>query len=525
MTLPVLPYQTHALSPVTHARQVARARSGLITRLTDRITVNGAVRDRCGSRVPESALLLTLLRETRSHRRCQDEITRYLRRHPARAGSFDRSLIDAALGAAAWHQSRSQPWLADFDHFTAPRKRLMFRTILAIVGGARSETDSESIDYDGFASWAELTLCALKLLHLNNQGRGGPRELTFLTDRLRHGSTKPVWEGHVLAHLLALTALHRVAPGHPLVAEGVTSLLRCQNPDGGIPFIDGFEVFCTATAGLALLASSDHPRHLPPLLGDYLADSQLPDGGWAYAADVRQSDVDDTAYCLQFLRALEPGRYARHLRAGEEYLLTIANDDGGFPTFRHGHDSESAMTAGAIAALAPGRRESLPAVQRAVSHLLAAQQPDGTFGRSWSLSESNAVFRSVQALRQAPALPSSSRRARIDRAMALAAGRLMTTQHADGGWGQQPSEPGDVISTSYALLTTRHWPTSPVHRAGVAHLLAHQHPNGGFTSRPDQAGPRPLPYDVPVLADICALWALGDREAGAGVKLPLRRNE
>ena len=214
------------------------------------------------------------------------------------------------------------------------------------------------------------------------------------------------------------------------------------------------------------------------------------------------------AYCLQFLRALDPARYATQIDAGDEYLLAIANPDGGFPTFRHGHPSEIAMTAGALTALTPdarGRAEIAPA---ALEYLLTAQQPDGTFERSWSLSEANSIFRALQALQHTQHLQPSPTRVRVNQVTSLAMSRLATTQHPDGGWGHQPAEPSDPISTSYALLVTRNWHTTPTHRAGLGYLLAQQQPDGGFTSRPDQAAPRPIPYDVPVLADICVLSAL-----------------
>ena len=46
-----------------------------------------------------------------------------------------------------------------------------------------------------------------------------------------------------------------------------------------------------------------------------------------------------------------------------------------------------------------------------------------------------------------------------------------------------------------------------VHR-GIAYLLSQQLPDGRFTSIPDQVGPRPLPFDYPVLASIHSLPAL-----------------
>ncbi|MFE6331620.1 prenyltransferase/squalene oxidase repeat-containing protein [Streptomyces sp. NPDC057798] len=85
---------------------------------------------------------------------------------------------------------------------------------------------------------------------------------------------------------------------------------------------------------------------------------------------------------------------------------------------------------------------------------------------------------------------------------------LIATQHADGGWGQLPDDPSDVLSTAQAVpVLARHGDPLSVSRA-VTYLLNQQDPDGGFTSPPDQVGPRPLPFDYPVLTDIHALSAL-----------------
>ncbi|MFD8810214.1 prenyltransferase/squalene oxidase repeat-containing protein [Streptomyces sp. NPDC059627] len=490
---------------------VAPARQRLTDHLLGQVAADGSVRGRCASRVLESALVLALLRDSGHCPEQREEIARYLRRHPGARGTLDRVLSNAALRLGPEAENGwALSWLDGFEHFTAPRKRLMFETVLAALGVLPydHDVDPDAIEYRGFASWVDLSLCSVRALHLAARGRGAPVEQAFLEERLERGSTQHVWERNVLAHVLALTALHRLTPGHRLVREGLAAVLDCQNPDGGIPFITGLEIFCTATAGLALMRSHADATPRPTALGDYLAARQQADGGWAYAEGVRQTDVDDTAYCLQFLQALAPQRYAGQIEAGTRYLLRIANRDGGFPTFIHGHASETAMTAGALTALAPRWEDHPGLAQASLEYLLMSQRPDGTFERSWSLSEANAVFRTLEALHHAEPRQSAPLRTRISRATALALGHLMTAQNSDGGWGQRASDPSDPISTSYALLATRRWQRTPAHRQGIGYLLTQQRDDGGFSSRPDQAAPRPLPYDVPVLADICALWAL-----------------
>jgi squalene-hopene/tetraprenyl-beta-curcumene cyclase/sporulenol synthase len=74
----------------------------------------------------------------------------------------------------------------------------------------------------------------------------------------------------------------------------------------------------------------------------------------------------------------------------------------------------------------------------------------------------------------------------------------------------------------------RIWPSSgpgdgEPRRRCLAYLVAQQRDDGSFLSPPDQAGPRPLPYDVPVLASIFALLALGhDPNAGMATTISKR---
>jgi squalene-hopene/tetraprenyl-beta-curcumene cyclase/sporulenol synthase len=43
---------------------------------------------------------------------------------------------------------------------------------------------------------------------------------------------------------------------------------------------------------------------------------------------------------------------------------------------------------------------------------------------------------------------------------------------------------------------------------GAAFLVSRQLPDGRFPSPPDQTGPRPMAWNVPVLSEIFALMAL-----------------
>lgn len=482
-----------------------------------RHVIDGAVTDRCASRGLESALAYDLLLRTQHDLQATARLADYLRTLRAGHTGFDQVLATLALNPTADHASdrRYQQilgWLNQFEHFTAQRKRLLLETVLSILNPSYPLTccNPDEIQYRGFAPWVELSQCAARLIAIVNRGDRGDAELNFLEDRLKHGSDLPVWEGNLLAHLLALAAVQRTAPGHPLVEDGLGKILAHQNADGGIPFIVGLEIFCTATAGLAFVSLPELNACRAALdcvtrsMGDYLADCQRPDGGWAYAEGVRHSDVDDTVYCMQFLYTLDKNRYGRHLQTACDYLVGIVNDDGGFPTLQRGHASEAAMTAGAVTALQPHGHQHI--IRNARTSLLSAQESDGTFGRSWSLSATNGIYRATQAL--LGGLSQENDGDRITRTIAAATEYLNSAQHPDGGWGQVAADASDVISTSYALLALRTAPSSAARHRGRAFLLAAQHSDGGYHSRPDQAAPRPLPYEVPILATICALRAL-----------------
>ncbi|ROP34835.1 prenyltransferase/squalene oxidase repeat-containing protein [Saccharothrix texasensis] len=492
----------------------AAARDRLARALAARVTERGAVEERCASRALDTVLVLVLLRETGLFPDARRRMERHLLDHPA-DNPFDQALADRALGRPGdeAHQ-RVWSWLNGFEHFSGERKRVLFTTVLAAVGvpGFAMPHPSDGVEHRGLVPWVELSLRAAEVLRSSASGHRPDTEVTSLLRALAHGSRKTVWEGYVFAHALVLLAVHRHSPGHPVVAEGLAGLLTVQNEDGGMPAFDGLDVFCTATTGLALLAAGRTRRDGLLAMGDHLSGAQRPDGGWAYTEGVAQSDSDDTAYCLQLLTALSPRRYADQIAAGLSYLAGLANPDGGFPTFLRGHPSEITMTAGALTALRPHRDRHPDVVGAALGFLLDSQQPDGTYERSWSLSEANAVYRCVTALRAAAPGEGQERNRRIDHAVTAAVGRLARTQQGNGGWGQLPDRPADALSTSYALLATHPWQTSPVHQAGLAYLLTQQGADGRVVSRPDQAAPRPLPYDFPVLADAFALLALSGRD-------------
>ncbi|MFE0334193.1 prenyltransferase/squalene oxidase repeat-containing protein [Streptomyces sp. NPDC058955] len=512
-------------SPGPDGRALDRARARLAARLTTAAAPDGLLRAPCDSRLLESALALRLLTAVGVDPEAQDRLVRRLKTglDEGPPDPLQEAVARAALGEYTDGAAALERLLDGFPHFTAGRKRLMFRTVLTELGAhphTPLDDPATAFDVRGQQRWLVTEMTALKVLHCFHAETPGlvtEEDWGTLASGARPGP--PQYANH-LARLLALLALRhgpRYAEAVRARAGEVRSWLR---PDGGVPFITGMDVFATATGGLAL-AGAGAPAHTLVVLADALTGQQNPDGGWGFDRSVAQSDVDDTAYCLEFLRTVahrardERPVLGRAVESGEGYLLARRGADGGLPTFEKGTDSEPAMTAAAVHALAP--RPGLgPVVADAVRFLLDREAAGGPYERSWSLNESNALFRTVLALDsfRASAPPDHPALVPSARARARAVARLVSTQRADGGWAHVPGEPADPISTAYALIALARTPSAGDRtRRAVRYLLERQRPDGGFDSRPDQAGPRPLAYHVPLLTDVCVLLGLNHAAA------------
>ncbi|WP_312847673.1 prenyltransferase/squalene oxidase repeat-containing protein, partial [Streptomyces sp. WAC08241] len=517
------------------AGRLDRARARLAARLVAAAGPDGLLRAPCDSRMLESALALRLLTVTDVDPDARERLARRLKTglDEGAPDPVQEAAARAALGEYADGRGALARLLGGFDHFTAGRKHLMFRTVLAELGadafaelpysdsdsGPGSGSDPGSVfEARGQQRWLITEMAALKVLHAF--GTRAPRLVTEDDWRALEPCALPGPPpyGNHLARILALLAL-RLRPRYAAAVRARARELRnALREDGGLPFLTGMDVFATATGGLAL-AGAGAPAPTLRSLAAALRSHQNPDGGWGFDRGVGQSDVDDTAYCVEFLRTAAPKRpgagTGNETAAGERYLLERQGADGGFPTFERGTASEVAITAAAVNALAPEPAHRA-AVAVAVRFLTARQEAAGPYERSWSLNESNALFRTVLAhdsfLAVAPGHPAAAGAAR---ARARAAARLLETQNRDGGWGHVPSDPSDPISTAYALIAVARTPGARVATArAVRHLLERQRPDGGFTSRPDQAGPRPLAYHVPLLTDVCVLLGLNHARTG-----------
>ncbi|MEV6580892.1 prenyltransferase/squalene oxidase repeat-containing protein [Streptomyces sp. NPDC051582] len=501
-------------------RRLGAARAHVVARLSAAVGADGAVRRPCASRTLESALLLVLLRRHGGLARQEEQLVRYLAAPQAQATGFDAALAQAVLhGRTVDTDVVADELLAGFDHFSVSRKRLLFDVYLAVAGAAAFQPSmlrpvrTAGPGEDNTVTWIEMIMLSVRVLVAH--GLGSAAEITEgekgrLLDLL--GSSRaPVWENYAAAHLLALLAVQHLTPGHPLVDTGVEALVACRNSDGGVPSMSNLDVFNTGPAGLALARAKADPALLYRM-SDYLLTQQMPDGGWAFGEDMRHSDVDASSYAAACLATVDPVRHRSALERAAGYFRGIVGQDGGFPTYMAGDPSEVGMTGGAVSSLAWDGVGNADLLRGAARYLLDAQREDGTFERSWSLSEANTIWRALWALYSMPDPTRTTLKQRIADAGAASGRFLAQAQNTDGGWGHRPGDASDIASTCYSLLALssmgRRVGADAAVRSGVTYLLAHQDSDGGFTALPDQVAPRPLLFDAPVFSDIWALLAL-----------------
>ncbi|KIG13875.1 Squalene--hopene cyclase [Enhygromyxa salina] len=485
----------------------------LAHRVLDSINGDGAIIGECKSRALESALALCLLQRLDMYPAARERIVGYLQGlwfHDD-LDPFHHALTASVLGwdARITPAEAVDNYLEGFEHFTSDRKRILFTVVLGAVSGLRLDLPLTERDFAAkppHQRWVTVLMRALKVLYF--AGRGEPErisdeDVSTLLATLEFDANG-TWEQYLLGHLLTLLALNELPAHAAIVRRSAAGLLGHQREDGGFSFITRMEIFATATAGLGLVGAGLDPQGLYPA-ADFLVRHQQADGGWGYAQGVRQTDVDDTAYCVEFLRALDPFRYGAALAHAEQYMLSMQNSDGGFPTFTRGASSEVAMTAAVLNALAPSKNRYPTVFRRGVEFIIAGQHTDGTFERSWSCAHSNAIFRSLLAIQALNVGMSETDRTAAER---RALSYLRLSQNENGGWGHVIGDDSDPISSAYALITLSHFDAEFTIGRGVNYLVDQQQCNGGYLSRPDGSGPRPIAYDVPVLADHFALIAL-----------------
>ncbi|WP_395575804.1 prenyltransferase/squalene oxidase repeat-containing protein [Streptomyces sp. BK79] len=457
------------------------------------------MRDACRSRVLETALALALVKRCGSDfHDARDRLVRHVERHLGSASLMDAAVAATVLGRSTGHPARHRALddiISRVPDFTGPRKRVLVHAIFTMLGAATDQADiaGQAVDVSALHPWAEVQAVAVNAIlgRAAGRGRAGRDAVTLLAATQRPGT---VWEGNLFIHLSVLHALVDVPGMESVVGAGLSTALRHQREDGGLPFVTDTDTWSTVVAGLALCGAGA-PREVLHRIARHLVNVQHVNGGWSYTDQAALSDTDCTTVAVEFLHQLDPATYRDSIERALDALIAVRGVDGGFPTYGAGTPSEACMTAAAINALdTQGRHRHL--IRPALRFLADRQLPDGSFPPGWSSSRLHTLFRAYLATR--PHHPMSGR----------IAGLVRNTQNADGGFGQQTRAPSDAISTAYALIVLSGQPDPVPAARATGYLLAQQRADGSIISVPDMLGPRPFPYHVPVLTDAFTLLAL-----------------
>ncbi len=496
---------------------------------------NGSVKGYCRSRILESSLTLHLLRNLSYFPSKQKQIENYLTKAIAdNALSNYSTTIEKVIAIMA--QQKIKPSFTSNQSFSQllhslsereqGRKIIYFGCLFAEMGMV--SFSNLPFDISAFKNpelqlqtWAKVMLCSLKVLYcfgIDQEHLLTLEEKNFLVSKVLQTD---IFENNVLTQIVGLLALSKLHSRSQL-NQPMNALMQWLQADGGMPLMTGIEHFVTPLAGIAILEALPNLSVQQQLeaklavirMADYLALVQAEDGGWSYMLGTTQTDLDDSALCGVLLAKVDKQKFKTNLEKFGQYIAQMQNEDGGFPTYIKGNPSTPSMTAAALHGMAEIWRchsmKSLltkESIYRALCYLLATQKDNGTFERRWSNANTHAMFRVAIALRSVQDIDiSPDIQQKIDILLQRMIDYLRTEQNLDGGWGQTPKDLSDVLSTAYALLCFSN-SEKELAAKGITFLLSGQKSDGTFESRPDLLGPRPLPYNIPILSTIITTHA------------------
>jgi len=283
---------------------------------------------------------------------------------------------------------------------------------------------------------------------------------------------------------------------HPVVARAVEFLARGVRSDGSWPIDSDLRTWLTTMAVDAL--APDVPR--ADILRAWLLGHQQTQrhaytdtapGGWAWTSlPGGVPDADDTAGALLALRHLGGDGTDAAACDAVQWLLSLQNADGGWPTFCRGWGrlpfdrSAADLTAHAVRALSawdgPPR-----AIERGLAFLRSRQRDDGAwlplwFGSQYTTDHKNPVFGTARVL------PVWRDLGLMDDPVATRGVQyLLNAQSESGAWGGDADAPPSMEETALAVTALVGWPKAEPARRRGAQWLADRVTAGGL----DQPAP------------------------------------
>jgi sporulenol synthase len=290
----------------------------------------------------------------------------------------------------------------------------------------------------------------------------------YMLDRIETDGTLYSYASATFLMIFALLSLGN-DKHHPLVKRAVQGfkLLQCRTY-GTIHIQNSTStVWDTALISHALQQAgltAEHPAVLSAgryllsrqhtRLGDWSRRIRNPvPGGWGFSdINTLNPDVDDTAAALRAIRRLDIHNmeYRNAFNRGLQWILSMQNDDGGWPSFEKNTDNpiltilpingaDAAANDPSIADLTGRTLEFLgrdagltyhhPFIRRAVSWLQEHQEADGSWFGRWGVCF---IYGTWAALTGMLAVGENPKHPSIRRGVEW----LLSVQNSDGGWGE-----------------------------------------------------------------------------------------
>lgn len=489
---------------------------------------NGSINAYCCSRVLESTLTLHLLRNQSYQQSKQKQIENYLiseiskKSHHAAFEGIEEAIMMIAEQVISNNNVSSKLSIQLIDSLLnreQGRKELYFGCLFAEVGVLNfSDLPFSDRAFQNSSrplqTWAKVMMCSIKILYCygtSKESQITKADKDFLKEKLLGGN---IYENNVLTQIVGLIALSKVLAKQDLEAP-IDSLMNWQQQDGGFPLMTGLDIFVTPLAGLAIQEAlpslpkkyQESVQEAVTQMAKYLASEQAENGGWSYMTGTTQTDMDDSGLCCALLAEVDANKFDLHLQRVEKYKSQMHNKDGGFPTYIKDNPSTPSMTAAALHGIAelllsyPNKLSFWKdSIFQTLQYLSTCQKEDGTFERRWSNAETHAMFRVAIALRCIQKVPVFGVFSEtITSITSKMEHYLHKNQNVDGGWGFTSNDDSDIISTAYAILCCTK-SNSELATRGMKFIISIQQENNEVLKyRPELLGPRPVPYDIPLL--------------------------